>query len=180
MRDKPPRIGLDSNCFSYLLDALNGIDEPKEGHLKNEYIALVRIFFYDHFGLWLTKAVLEEAQNINEPTRREMHRSWSSTLFGESDIQNPDHVQKRINELQPFHGKSPKDCRVIAEAEDIFISVLLTYDKEMIKRLADKTNNLKLMMPSDYWLSLNIPHGQRPKSRPHETNPLYTKTWWHW
>ena len=39
---------------------------------------------------------------------------------------------------------------------------------------------LELMTPTEFWNTLDIPHGMNPTYAPHPTNPLSGQTWWRW
>ena len=52
-RDGHPlsELGLDSNCLSYVIDALEGAAEPT-GQLAAQNVALVRLYLYTPGTLW--------------------------------------------------------------------------------------------------------------------------------
>ena len=43
------KVGIDSNCLSYLIDAMHGVgaDEPVGGQIASQKKALLRAFLYD-------------------------------------------------------------------------------------------------------------------------------------
>lgn len=170
-------VVLDSNCLSYLLDGIYSTTGPT-GPLADEQLALVRIMFYDEWGLYVTPTVVTECGRIRDNVRAEIHSSWLSTLIAETQPINPTAISARTTMLQQWHS-DPDDCRIVAECEDASIRVTLTYDDDFISRLSARTV-VKLQRPSEYWAVLGIPKGANPQTRPHDTNPLAAMTWWKW
>lgn len=177
-RAHEPRVGLDTQCLSYLLDAIAGIGEPTDS-LAEERKALVRIWLYCPWTYYLTETVVTECAQIHHVERREFHASFIQTLFLDLPVQNVVSVEARTSELLSFHAKR-QDCQVLAEAEDLELNTLLTYDHQFLRRLGPQSHIVKLATPSSYWLSLGIARGTRPKTVPHLTNPLSAQSWWRW
>lgn len=171
-------VGLDSQCLSYLLDAIAGIEEPTDP-LAEERKALVRVWFYTPGAFYLSETVVSECANIRHVDRRELHQSFVRTLFLDSPVRDPAAVEARATHLFQFHPKL-NDCRVLAEAEDLGLDTLLTYDGDFKQRLAPVSPVVALTMPTAYWAGLGIPKGARPQTIPHTTNALSQQTWWRW
>lgn len=170
-------VGLDSQCFSYLLDALSNLQEPTDA-LAEERKALVRIWFYrDVF--YLSETVVSECARIRQIDRRELHENWRQVLFLDPPIQNRAEVDARTSYLLQFHPKE-NDCRVLAEAEDIGLDALLTYDRNFRNRLGSKSGTVKVTSPSEYWASLGVLKGAQPRMVPRYDNPLSKQSWWVW
>jgi hypothetical protein len=170
-------VGVDSNCLSFLIDALEGIEKPTDA-LADQKIALARIFFYG-VPLFTTRTVKNECEDIPDPVRRAKHHSWIMTHFGTLPIRvPPEEIARRAERLHVSHRK-PKDCTVLAEAEVTHLAVLLTYDDKFVRRLDGKSNVL-LMKPLPYWESLNIEKGTKPRWEPDYVNPLVHQSWWLW
>jgi hypothetical protein len=174
------QIGLDSQCLSYLLDAISGVEEPTD-ILVEEKKALIRTWFYrpNHFAFTLTATVLEEVRAIRDSVRREFHENFSRTLMLDHPVKDQNAVQKRADELAQFHPRE-RDCRILAEAEELGLDFVLTYDHDFWKRLTDKSPITKLIKPSVYWSNCGIVAGSPPKTVPHKTNPLSNQEWWRW
>lgn len=168
---------MDSQCLSYLIDAIEGLDEPTDA-LADQRVALFRTYLYREGGLFITPTVKVECERIRDVDRAAIHKSWISTFFGETQPINQPRIDVRTAELEAFHHDSD-DCRILAEAEDAGLTVLLSFDSAFILRLRGKTN-VVLLRPLDYWLSLRIPKGSGPVTVPHHTNPLTARTWWRW
>jgi len=177
-RARDPQIGLDSQCLSYLLDAIAGIDEPKDS-LASEKKALLRSWFYKPGTFTLTETVISEVGRIPNAERREIHESFIRTLFLDYPVRNLTAVQARASQFQMTHPK-PRDCRILAEAEELGLDIVLTYDHDFWKRLHGLSPTTKLIKPSAYWTGLNVPRGAEPRTVPHHTNPLSQQTWWRW
>ena len=50
------QIGLDSNCLSYVIQALEGVSRPTDA-LADQKIALVRLYIYTPGTLWTLPTV---------------------------------------------------------------------------------------------------------------------------
>jgi predicted nucleic acid-binding protein len=177
-----PQVGLDSNCLSYLLDyiakIIADISEPT-GPLAEEKKALLLLWCYKPGTFFLTETVISEVSQIRDVDLREFHESFIRPLFLDIPVRSPTAVQARAAQFEKKHPKS-SDCLILAEAEDLGLDFVLTYDDDFLRRLLDASNTTKLMKPTDYWTSLDIAHGTSPVTRPHDTNPLSQKSWLLW
>lgn len=171
-------IGIDSQCVSYLIDAMQNVEEPR-GNLAPEKIALFRTYLYTPGTLYVTPTVTKECAAIRNTEQNELHKSYILTLIGESQIQNQINIESRVQELEIYHnGKN--DCRILAEAEEAEYCVLLSYDNNFLSRLKAISSSVQLYRPSEYWSHLNIERGAKPDKIPHKTNPMFLQTWWKW
>jgi predicted nucleic acid-binding protein len=177
-RERHPHIGLDSQCLSYLLDAISGIGEPTDS-LASEKKAILRSWFYKPRTFILTETVIAEVGRIRNLERRKFHESFVRTLFLDYPVRNLAPVQVRAAQLQVNHPK-PSDCQILAEAEELRLDIVLTYDHDFLKRLSNASPTTKRMKPSAYWLGLGVPRGVKPITIPHHTNPLSEQSWWRW
>ena len=177
-RARTPLIGLDSQCLSYLLDGIAGISEPTDS-LAAEKIALLRSWFYGSNTFTLTQTVVSEVAEIPNEERRQFHQSFMSTLFLDYPVRFPDSVQARAKQFQSKHP-TLNDCRILAEAEELGLDALLTYDNNFWKHLQNASATTRLVKPSTHWIGLGVPHGAQPRTVPHPTNPLSPQTWWRW
>lgn len=175
---KEQKIGIDSNCLSYLIDALINVSEPSDD-LKDERVALVRGWFYVTGTYYATTTVMSECTRIQNIDRQTLHVNFIITRIFDESIRNPAVIHARTTELFSTHPKW-EDCLILAEGEDIELDTLLTCDNQFKKRLTSKLNNVSLVKPSDFWNSLNIPKGTCPKIEPSQTHPLFLETWWRW
>ena len=178
MAKQDVNVGLDSQSFSYLLDAISGISEPTD-LLALEKKALLRTWFYQSGTFVLTETVVSEVRRIPKIERRALHESFIQTLFLDYPVHDLITVKARAEKFQNLHS-GHSDCRILAEAEEIKLDTVLTYDYDFWRRLQNASHITKLMKPSEYWTSLNIPKGARPKTIPHNTNPLSQQEWWRW
>jgi hypothetical protein len=94
-------------------------------------------------------------------------------------VQDAQAVQNRAELFQSEHPKL-NDCRVLAEAEELGLDVMLTYDNKFWKRLQNSSATTMLVKPSTYWAGLGVPRGAQPKTLPDHTNPLSSQSWWRW
>lgn len=177
-RSRTLQVGLDSQCLSYLLDGIAGISEPTDP-LASEKIALLRSWLYRSGTFTLTRTVVAEVANIPDVERRELHQSFMRTLFLDYPVQDVEAVQTRAELFQSKHPML-SDCRILAEAEELGLDVLLTYDNDFWRRLQNSSATTRLIKPSVYWADLGVPHGAQPKTVPHHTNPLSPQSWWRW
>lgn len=171
-------IGIDSQCLSYLIDAIQGIKKPT-GSLAPEKTALYRIYLYTPGTLFVTETVINECAAIRDEARKELHDSYIGVLFDEAQIQQLENVELRAKKLEAHHnGKN--DCRILAESEDANFNVLLTYDNDFLTHLQGVSQEVKICRPTEYWNQLNISHGANPDKRPSNSNPLSNNKWWEW
>jgi predicted nucleic acid-binding protein len=179
-RTRNPHVGLDSQCLSYLLDCIAGVSEPTDP-LAEERKALLRLWFYrpGAFAFILTETVMSEVARIRNQDRREYHEDFVRTLFLNYPVRDLAAVQDRAAQFEAHHPK-PRDCRILAEAEELGLDIILTYDNDFRKRLFSASDKSKLMMPSSYWASLGIPKGVMPTTVPDHKNPLSRQSWWRW
>lgn len=177
-RARNPQIGLDSQCLSYMLDAIEGIDEPTDS-LASEKKALLRSWVYKPGTFTLTETVMSEVGRISNIERRKLHESFIGTHFIASHVRDHTAIQARAGQFQLKHPP-PNNCRILAEAEELGLDIVLTYDDNFWKRLHAESPTTKLMKPSAYWLGLRIPRGAEPITVPLNTNPLSQQTWWLW
>ena len=170
-------VALDSQCLSYLIDALEGIG-PLIDALADQKVALVRLYLYTPGTLWVTPTVQTEFLRIRDPARRGSHQSWTSVLFGVYPLNNPAAVQHRAASLLKFHADAD-DCTILSEAEDVGFGTLLTFDDDFVKHLSSHAM-LQLTRPVQFWAALAIPKGASPQKVPTLGNPLATQTWRRW
>ena len=163
--------------MAYVIDALEGVAEPTDD-LATQKIALVRFYVYTPGTLWTMPMVKQEFSRIPNPVRRASHERWTNVLFGVRPLNRPELVKQRAADLERHHRKAG-DCMVLAEAEDIGFSALLSFDATFIKRLAPQAR-LNLTAPEAFWTSLAIPRGATPVHLPAHGNPLAQQSWWRW
>lgn len=178
IRRVAPRIALDSNCVSYLIDACNGTIDAAAKHAA-EGVALIRIWYYLSQRYYISERVLLECGHIRDEPRREIHEALSlPTYFGVA-MKNSASVQKRADDLLRSHPKVA-DCLVLAEAEDMEADTLLCCDNDFINRLSSTSEKVRIMRPTEYWREASLPKGAIPKVVPHTSNPLHFNTFWRW
>lgn len=170
-------LGLDSNCLSYVIDALEGVAEPTDS-LAEQRVALVRLYLYTPGTLWTMPTVRQEFSRIRDPVRRGKHESWTGVLFGVRRLNNPEAAKVRAAGLKPHHPDLD-DRMVLAEAEDLGFSALLTFDTEFVSHLAPYAS-LTLTTPAEYWTFLDVPRGADPVHLPAHGNQLAMQAWWRW
>jgi hypothetical protein len=174
MRDLS-EIGLDSQCLSYLIDALEGIGAPTD-NLAEQKVALVRLYLYTPGTLWVTPTVEREFLRIRNEARRASHVSWTSVLFGVRPLTDGVRAEERAADLAPLHA-DVDDRMGLAEAEDIGFTTLLSFDSDFVKHLGAHAD-LLLTRPAAYWESLAISKGTTPNKVPAYGNPLANEAWW--
>jgi hypothetical protein len=141
-------------------------------------VALARIFFYLPGTLWVTPTVTNECARIRNANRAELHASFIRVLFGELPLRDLSEIEDRKTALRQYHS-GVNDCTIVAEAENVGHSVLLSFDSTLLRCLTLHTS-VQLSEPEQYWNSLSIPRGAMPDKVPHSTNPLASEEWWRW
>ena len=171
-------VTLDSQCVTYLIDALTGMEKP-ERDLAEEKISLVQIFFYVASHYETTPEVVVEVNKISEPLKLATHLSWIRTHFAPREFWKDGQreiVRSRYKEFYPIHKKEA-DCRILAQAEALEFSTLLSYDLAFVDNLSSRTN-INLLKPSEHWQSCRVERGAELKVGPHFSSPLLAKDWW--
>jgi hypothetical protein len=172
------QLGIDSQCLSYVIDAMAGISEPSDS-LAVQKLALVRLFFHLPDTLWVTPTVTLECARIRNTDRAALHASFIRVLFGELQIKKQQSVNARAADLRRHHS-GENDCTILAEAEDVGHNVLLTFDTNFVRHLASHAAGVELLQPAEYWEHLALPRGSTPDKVPHSMNPLSAESWWRW
>jgi hypothetical protein len=172
------QVGLDSQCLSYIIDIMGSTSRLSE-KVATEQLALIRIYLYTEGTFWVTPQVANECKRIGSEEYRELHESFMGVIFGALSIGNMSQVQKRSTEFFEHHTNLG-DCLVLAEAEDVELDHLITFDTRLIERLSVRSDRVNLSSPSSYWKSLGIAKGSVPIIAPHSSNPLSQQDFWHW
>ena len=173
----PAPTGIDSQCLTYLVTAIHGVDMPV-GALSAERIALFRAFLFEETAFYVTPTVESECARIADSANRRRHLSCIGALFCRLRVDEAT-VAPRAQELRKHHA-GMADCRIFAEAECGGLRNLLTYDRKLVDHLGDQSASLHLIRPLEYWNGLGIPRGTSPRWLPERSNPLHTQDWWHW
>jgi hypothetical protein len=171
------QVGVDSQCLSYVIDAFSGISAPTDSLYKQK-LALIRLFFYCPGTLWVTSTVTTECSRIRNICRAELHASFIGVLFGEIPLNDSSDIIQRA-EMLKIHHSGENDCIIVAEAENVGHTTLLSFDRRLVRHLTPYTK-VRLIDPAKYWDELSIPHGIKADKIPHITNPLSSENWWHW
>lgn len=175
-------VAIDSNALSHLIDACDFGYDPKsdEKNRANEIVSMIRIYLYGGEVFYASPTVHEEYEQIKDRRRKELHSNFSDRLLLEAILPiNQKSIDDRIKSYVHLHDKRP-DCKVVAEAEEMGMKYLLSTDKQLLKRLKDKTKQVMLMKPSEYWQALNVPKKEKVRISPHYSHPLSQVTWWQW
>lgn len=174
-------VGIDSNTLTYLVESMDPGYNPTTdiSNLADERISLLRIYLYGGVPYYIVPTVTKEYQKIKIKLKKDTHESLCKILLLD-ELWNiaEDDLIARMTEITKYHNKN-NDCRIVAEAELGGLKVLLTCDADIQKRLSSKAK-VNIMSPSDYWTNLSISHGSQPVFSPHNSNPLYGKSWWRW
>lgn len=178
---KNNKVSIDSNALSYLVDAMSNCKMPV-GQQADEKIALLRSYFYRDDILYVSPTVKAEYGKIKDEKKRRDHQEITDILLGDLFVSDHGLIKTRTKEYNKYHSgkKNEKDCKILAESEIGGCNLILTYDQDFYKKLHDKTHSIKIMKPSDFWVSLRIPADSKPVIVPHPTNPLFKETWWKW
>ena len=172
-------VAIDSNALTYLVQAMEPNYDPANDNslLSFERISMLRTFLYTGDPFYVLPQVRKEYNNIPRYEWRSIHESTVGVLLEEIFIEEQDNaIQKRKEDFLFFHPKD-KDCQILAEAEAMNMSSLLTRDNDFINKLSPHTT-IQMVYPSEFWNNLNIVSGAKPITFPLESNPLFGKSWW--
>jgi predicted nucleic acid-binding protein len=168
---------LDSNCYTYLLEAMSFSDEPPEFlALRDEKVSLLRLYLYSDMTFAISDTVRNEYLKIRQPTKLKLHESTNTCLL---ETISPD-IKKVIELVEIARKKhnSRSDCKIWAEAVLAQAAYLITCDKKLAKRLADLSLNTIIISPIELFNKLKIPKKSEPKILPHCDNPLSKLNFW--
>jgi predicted nucleic-acid-binding protein len=171
-------FALDSQCFTYLITALEKVEEPT-GPLAAQKKALFRSFLYSGASHFITPTVDKEWRQIPDKAKRKMHEIWNSVHIGTMRFWSAGQeakVSARANEFVAIHPRM-NDCLILAEAEVLGANKLITFDQRFLEQLAP-ISTIKMVTPEDHWLSMRIKPGTKPKVIPESSNPASRETWW--
>ncbi len=171
-------VSADSNCLTFIIDAMQGISEPIDP-LADERQALFRTYLYLAGTLHSTPRSKAECLRIQDPKRLDLHRRFLTANFDVVRPPNSDRVNALADSFRAFHSDED-DCYILAEAIEGGADVLLTYDDRFIARLARMARSTRMLRPTEYWRSLDIPRGSKPDKVPDNSNPLSSESWWRW
>lgn len=171
-------IGIDSQCLSYLIDAIQDVNKPSD-HLASEKIALFRIYLYEPGTFFVTPTVIEECAAIRNKTRKELHDMFIGVFFDDAQVQNMEKIEARTNEFKHYHSGA-NDCRILAEAEESELIAIISYDYDFLNRLGGVSPSVKIYRPTEYWTGLDIEKGSKPDKIPSRSNPIEQQKWWKW
>ena len=174
-------VVVDTNILDFLLHAMRHGDFPRtnDAGVRAQQVATFRLFLWSGLGSVGRVAVSEVSKHPHEDKREALQRIIFNQL-PEVWVQNYDKQRwtARTAELMQHHP-GELDCQLVAEAEIVEASTLLSYDKKMIRNLRPYAR-IDLLFPTEYWDNLGIPRGTQPKWTPAESNPLAQATFWRW
>jgi hypothetical protein len=176
------KIAIDSNILSYFVDVTLPNYNPLNDHepLRREKISTLRIALYTDVRdnrLYILPIVDSEWQLISDNQRRFLHSMGKLVVFSSRPWKIDQNML--IQFKSEFFIDHPKenDCRLLAEALLSGMNIVLTNDKDFIKKLSCKTT-VTILTPSAYLEKLRIKPGTTPVRRPDSSNPLSQKNWW--
>lgn len=174
------RIGVDSNTFTYLANAMAiGYDPEKDSpQLREEKIAMLRILLYIG-NILVVPTIEEEYRKVRDEEKLKELERLHTIFLSDAFRQSPEGVKQICNKLKQAH-KPEIDRKIYAECVVNNIDILLTYDADFLNHLATTQYKTILQKPSEFWLNQNIPKDTLPKSSPHPSNPLSRQTFWRW
>ena len=171
-------IVLDSNCVTYLLDAMAtgyhpGTDD--DANLRPERVAMLKTYLYSD-APYITPTAKAEVKQISDVSSLRMHEMITNALLRETGAVDAAVTSGRASEFANQH-QGENDCAILAEAEAAGATALLTFDGGFRTNLTG-VSPVSILTPADHWLSLEVKQGTPPRVQPHPTNPLSQSDWW--
>jgi hypothetical protein len=174
----------DSNILTYFLEAASGLYDPardSDDNLRPERVSAYRLFLFG-VKLVIVPTVTSEAAKIPKEEKRREHLSW---IYNQMEVlpqsSHENEVATRQARYEQLHPKGQMDCRAVAEAEsDSDVQRFLTFDRDLLRCLAGKTERITIQTPSQCWAELAILPGTPSKWVPGDGNPLAAVDWWRW
>jgi len=177
MKEVP--IAFDSNTLTYFLTANGGNLQP--GVLAPEVVAALRLFLYLDGIPHILPQTSRETASIRDAAKRDEHLNWIWYHFEEvlPEWLDAAQVERRTQELLQWDRSGGSDCRMLAEAENYHVAVIISKDTAFRKRLQQHTR-VKLRSAGDYWAELALPRGIGPVLEPKRGHPLFDLESWRW
>ena len=174
-------IALDSNVLIFAIEASGG-DYQFSSHncIRDEGIAAFRLCLYSR--PFIVRTVMAETERVIEnDAKLRAHRSSLLPMLAQCPPDDDQiwEIEKRAAELERFHAGQIHDCRILAEVEVCGVTVLVTFDTNLQKRLSPHTT-VRIQTPVQCWQSLAILPGTEPKWSPAPGHPLTSEDWWRW
>jgi hypothetical protein len=172
-------VAIDSMALTYLLEAMEPTYDPTtdDPTLASERLAMIRTYLYAEQYLYVLPQVKIEYRRIRNTDWRNSHESLVGALLMEINCDlDSSAVVIRKEALLAHHSKE-SDCQVTAEAEVAMMDILLTFDKDFVRKLS-AVSKICITLPSLFWKELDITPRTKPRLSPSRTNPLSTKNWW--
>ena len=171
---------IDTNILDCLLAAMSRGELPPttDPELASEQVAALRLFLWKGFSVGRVAA--DEVRNNPDAAKRGALESIIGSMLPEVWVQRHDDAAwtARVTELRAHH-RGEMDCRLVAEAEIVGASTVLSFDKRMVRNL-ESHGRVRVLFPTVYWNELAIPRGTQPKWTPAPSNPLAHATFWRW
>lgn len=179
-------VALDSDTFTYLVQAVDPDYNPKEdkAEVAEQRLSIIRAYLYSGQNYILLPTVQRQYENIRNTLKKKAHEVIHQIMLSDTDCNlKLNDIENKVKYYSKHHQgrKNKDDCNILAEAELNKIDVLLTNDNAFQKNLKTFITTVNILKPSEFWKTLNIPQGADLVIIPHPTNPLYLKKWWwHW
>lgn len=165
----------------YLADAMDGSYEPTFDHdenLRPERVAAFLLFLYAELDIAPTASV--QISNTPDQSRLRMLERVVTIHLCEPELTDDRLVRTHLRtvELRRRHANEP-DCSIVAEAEVLGYDAVVTFDRNMRRRLGPHAR-VRVLSPSEAWDIMEVPRGEAPIRRPSDTNPKVAARWWNW
>ena len=188
---KEQLVSLDANCLTYWIEA-HGINpiEPVDA-LADQRVALLRSYIYapEMLCFSMSPTAWRQCLDIPDESKRANHESWD-VLIDTFQVVDTKAVDLRTQELlhtASSGGNTPgiidrnlHDYRILAECEQFGVDVLLTFDIRFNRVLGPLARGTRILRPSEFWTTLDLPRGAPEKRSPAGSNPLAMQNWWRW
>lgn len=173
-------VTLDSNTMTYLAQVFHPDYDPESDSsgLRDDRIALFRLYLYLDNIPWIVPAIEQEYQQIKEQQRLQSHTHLAYAYLNEApELPDIPEVEERVKELLVRHP-GEQDCRVVAQTEALGANVLLSCDNDLLRHLSSVAR-ISLERPTTYWNQLAVPRGKRPRLEP-KLGSAEKTVWWKW
>ena len=174
-------IAFDSSDLILFIDASRGgCQFSSHACVREAANATFRLFLYCR--PFIVRTVMAETERVIEnDAKLRAHRSSLLPMLAQCPPDDDQiwEIEKRAAELERFHAGQIHDCRILAEVEVCGVTVLVTFDTNLQKRLSPHTT-VRIQTPVQCWQSLAILPGTEPKWSPAPGHPLTSEDWWRW
>jgi len=150
-------------------------DDDRDENLRDQRVAAYRLFLCADVAIAPTAST--QIMNTPNQEKRKALDKLVSIHFLEPQIPEEllNRTRARAADLVQYHSDE-RDCLIVAEAEILGFDAVVTFDRKMRRRLAERAR-VAILSPIEALDRIGIVK-KSPRKRPAQGNPNSQETWW--